>query len=743
MRFSVLYAVTGLALCTGSLPALGQAYADDSFTIPRLDGEVALDGISDEPAWEAIEPLPMVMYQPVFQGEPTEATEVRMAYTSDYLYVAGRFYDSEPSGIRMNSLYRDVFSGDDLFSVMLDTFNDNENGLWFFTTPAGVRLDWAINNDAEGGGGSRPFNDSWNTYWDVRTVVNEDGWFAEMRIPFSSLGFQDEAGVATMGVTIYRYISRKNERHIFPAVSPEFNMGFAKPSTAQDVTLTNVTSQKPLYLTPYVLGGLGQTSELNNRETAYVLTDDVTQDVGLDLKYNLTSNLTLDVTANTDFAQVEADDQQVNLTRFSLFFPEKRQFFQQRAGIFDFGTGGQTRLFYSRRVGLNDGDLTRIYGGTRLVGRIGDWDVGLLNMQTASIADVPSENFGVVRLRRRVLNENSYAGGLFTSRVGTNGAYNFAYGLDGIFRIVGSDYFTLKWAQTVDEAIIDARGFNAWDASLLFAEWERRGQQGLTYEGSLIRSGPDYEPGVGFATRQDFTQVGWRFSYGHFPDEGSALRRVAPFTFGRVAMRNVDGSVESAFFGAPWNLEYQSGARVFLGNRVWYEDLTEVLEFPEDTDIPIGSYWFYGIDARYNMSRAHLLRTSADFNLQTFYDGWRFDVGLEPTWNVSPHLELSTEYALNVVRFPDRDQGFDAHIVRFRVQTALNTQVSLSTFLQYSNIADLVTANLRFRYNFREGSDLWIVYNEGLHTHRSGSDLARPLTDSRTILLKYTYTFDV
>lgn len=724
-------------------PVWSQEFADDTFALPRIDGDIQLDGLSNEAAWETVEPLPMVMYQPVYMGAPTEETEVRIGYDDDYLYVSGRFYDSEPSGIRSNSLYRDVFSGDDLFSVMLDTFNDNENGLWFFTNPAGVRLDWAINNDAEGGGSSRPFNDSWNTFWDVETVINDDGWFAEMRIPFSSLGFQDEAGRATMGVTIYRYISRKNERHIFPAVSPEFNMGFAKPSTAEDVTLDNVQSQKPFYITPYLIGGIGQTSELNSTETKYVLQDDVTQDFGLDLKYNLTSNLTLDVTANTDFAQVEADDQQVNLTRFSLFFPEKRQFFQQRAGIFDFNTGGQTRLFYSRRVGLNDGELTRIYGGTRLVGRIGDWDIGLLDMQTASIADVPSENFGVIRLRRRVLNENSYAGGLFTSRVGNDGTYNFAYGIDGIFRVIGSDYLTVKWAQTFEDDIIDASGFDPWAASLVFVEWERRGQQGLSYASSITRSGADYEPGVGFATRQDFTQIGARLAYGHFPDEASSLRRVAPFSFGRVSMRNVDGTVESAFFGAPWNLEYKSGARLFLGNRVWYEDLTDVLEFPEDTQIPRGSYWFYGIDARYSMARSRLLRASSDFNLQTFYDGWRFDFGFEPTWNVSLHLELSTEYSVNLVRFPDRDQGFDAHIVRFRAQTALNTQVSLSTFLQYSNIADLVTANLRFRYNFREGNDLWIVYNEGLHTHRSGSDLARPLTDSRTILLKYTYTFDV
>ena len=357
-------AILLLALLLAAGPVWAQEISTpERLTLPRLSQPIELDGLSTEPAWDTVAPLPVTMYQPTYRGTPTERTEIRIAYDGEYLYASGRFYDAEPDGIRSNSLYRDRYSGDDTFALVLDTFNDNENALWFYTSPAGVRFDQAVANDAEFSGG-RPINESWNTHWDVATVQTDEGWFAEMRIPYSSLGFQDNNGRVVMGMIAYRFIARKNERHVFPAIAPNWNMGFAKPSVAQDVVLEGVASQKPLYITPYTLGGFSQNAVLNDPETAYDRHESFTRDLGLDLKYNLTNNLTFDATVNTDFAQVEADDQQVNLTRFSLFFPEKRQFFQERAGIFAFNFGFQDRLFHSRRISLNDdGEAVRIFTG--------------------------------------------------------------------------------------------------------------------------------------------------------------------------------------------------------------------------------------------------------------------------------------------------------------------------------------------------------------------------------------------
>ena len=211
-----------------------------------------------------------------------------------------------------------------------------------------------------------------------------------------------------MGITLQRKVARKTERLVYPPVPSIANWAFLKPSLAQKIVLEGIHPQKPLYITPYGLSGLGQTFDLNEAGTSYPLENDAKGELGVDLKYGLTNNLTLDLSLNTDFAQVEADDQQVNLTRFSLFFPEKRQFFQERAGVFDFRTGGLSRLFHSRRIGLNDdGEPVRLLGGARLVGRAGRWDVGLLDMQTADSEALPSENFGVLRVRRQVFNAYS------------------------------------------------------------------------------------------------------------------------------------------------------------------------------------------------------------------------------------------------------------------------------------------------------------------------------------------------
>ncbi len=711
--------------------------------LPRLSGTIQLDGLSEEPAWQEIVPLALTTYQPVFKSSPTERTEIRVAYDNDYLYVSGRLYDSDPSGIRANSLARDRYSGDDTFAIALDAFNDNENVLWFFTNPAGVRYDMEVANDAQSRGGGPPFNSSWNTYWDVETVQNGEGWFVEMRIPFSSLGFQDEDGHVVMGLITYRYISRKNERHIYPAIPPDWSWGFVKASVAQKVVLNRVYSRKAIYLTPYSLGGLSQTSGLTRNESAYELRTNLTREMGFDVKYNLTNNLTLDLTANTDFAQIEADDEQVNLTRFSIFFPEKRQFFQERAGIFEFRTGRADRLFHSRQIGLIDGEPGRILGGVRLVGRLGNWDLGLINMQTARRDSFPTENFNVLRLRRNVFNESSYAGGLVTSRLDKDGSYNLAVGLDGIFRLFGDEYLIAQMAQTFDDEVLQSDQFNPIDAGQFRLLWTRRRSLGLNYSASITRSGVDYLPGMGFTTREDFLSFFGRLGYGWFANERSPLRQVTPRFSSSLALRNQDGTAESGSFRFSSDFEFKSGANLSVGTRLRYEDLRERLEFPDSTEVPVGSYTFYGIDASYKMSRGRLLRTEANIGWSTFYDGKRLDVGFAPTWNASRFLELSANYQVNFVRFPRPGQNFDAHLVALRARAAVNTKLSMNAFLQFNSAADAVILNLRFRYYFREGNDLWFVYNHGINTERRNSDPPLPITDNRTVLLKYTYTFDL
>lgn len=719
------------------------AAAQDEMRLSRLEVPVRLDGNVDDDEWQSIEPLDVIQYSPEFGQAPTERTEIRIAYDDSYLYVGARMFDSLPGGVRANTLYRDAYSGDDTFGLVLDTFDDNENALWFFTTPNGVRVDMAVSSDGEGGFES--MNRSWNTYWDVATTTDEQGWYAELRIPYSSLGFIDENGLVRMGLISYRFIARKNERHIFPAIDPSFRMGFAKPSQGQTVVLEGVESRKPLYITPYVTAGAASTNALNPAETAYVSEQSYRRDIGLDLKQTLGSNLTLDLTVNTDFAQVEADDQQVNLTRFSLFFPEKRQFFQERAGIFDFSTGRTDRLFHSRTIGLSEYGPVPILGGGRVVGRIGKWDVGLIEMQTAratfdddgSREVVPTENFGVLRLRRRVLNDYSSAGGIVTSRLSENGDYNVAVGLDGTFRLFGDDYLTLQFAQTFD----DAEDFDFDDAALTRLWWERRTQAGLSYRGGMTYSGATYDPGVGFSTRNDYWSPRFGVGYGWFPGEGSSLRRISPGTLARAYYRRGDNSLESAFWMTDLSLEFKTGHNLRLSANYQLDDLTDAVDFPEDTSVPAGRYEFVTGSASLRMPAGSTIRGESEASFGTFYDGTRAEISISPSFAPSSFLELETTYEFNRVDFADRDQSFDVHVARLRAQVGFNTKVSLNGFVQINSAGNLVSTNARFRYNFREGNDLWVVYNDGLNLDRERERPFLPRTSGRTLLLKYTYTF--
>ena len=717
------------ALCLLCAPSLAQTATPIEIT--RLDGPINIDGLSNEPAWQRVPAWLPVQYEPDNGADPTEKTEFLVAYDADHIYFALRGYDSNPEGIRANTLYRDRLSGDDHFEIMLDTFNDNETAVLFTTTPTGIRKDAAISNDASGGGIASGgwINGDFNTFWDVETVVNEAGWFAEIRVPFSSLRFPTREEVVVMGITLQRKVARKTERVVFPPVPSIANWAFLKPSLGQKILLRGIRPKRPVYVTPYGLGGVGQTfGDPSGRTNSFE------REAGVDIKYRILNDLTMDVTVNTDFAQVEADDQQVNLTRFSLFIPEKRQFFQERAGIFDFRTGGLSRLFHSRRIGLTDaGRRVRLLGGMRLVGRSGLWDVGLLDIQTAESDGLPSENFGVFRVRRQVLNAYSYAGAMATSRLGLDGNYNVAYGLDGVFRVRGDDYLTLQWAQSFDEEQAD----HGLGSGRLTVELERRRRREWGYNTVLAWAGQSYEPGIGFTQRNDFTLLDNTLSYTWLPGEASPLIWHTLGVRGFAFVRNGERTIESAEVGPEWDFSAKSGEGGSLEVKMSYEDLQMPFALSEEAVVPPGSYTFFRAAASYHVSHTRLFQVRPQAEIGTFYDGWNIRLGIRPIWYVSPHLELAASYRYDRIRFPTRDQRFHAHLVQVRIGTALNTKVSTNAFLQYNSTADALSANVRFRYNMREGNDLWIVYSEGLtaEPHR------RLQPDTRTILLKYTHTF--
>lgn len=729
-------------LALSALPAAGQDFgfetgSDSLYLVPRIDSPIVLDGRLDDPAWQSIEPLPVVMMLPEFGEMPSERTEFRIAHDGEYLYFSCAAYDSQPDEIRALSLRRGE-SGftSDRCAILLDTANDGENALGFFTSPAGVRSEYHYSQDG------RSINQDWSTFWEVVSSQDQQGWYGEFRIPLSSLFFQVEDGRTVMAVSMMRNIARKQEMVTHPAFPPRFSQGWRMVSQMRKIVFEGLERENPIYVTPYSLLGGGYSHAPNQADGTYDRNSNEVLETGLDVKYNLASNLTLDITANTDFAQVEADDQQVNLSRFNLFFPEKRRFFQERVSNFEYSVGGQERLFHSRRVGLVDGEPVRIYGGVRLVGRVGEWDLGLLNMQTAESDFLPSENQGVFRLRRRVLNANSYVGGLLTNRMASGGGRNLVYGLDGIFRVAELDYVTLNWSQSfdTDEALARGGPIDLFDRSLLRLNWERRVDDGLNYVLDLSRVGEVFEPKMGFLRRRDFLKGEAGVGYGWRPAADSRLLRYGMNLETAVFRRNEDGAVETGEVRATAVVETRGRHQWTLTVPGLYENLAQGFDLPRGSMVPAGIYRFAQARLQYRPPASQLFQPRITMEGGRFYDGNQISLTIGPTWNVSRHLTLTGSYGVDHVVFPDRDQEFTAHIGTFRSEVLFTTATSIIGFVQYNSIQDIVTANVRLRYNPREGNDLYLVWNEGLITDRRGFTSARPFTDQRTILLKYSHT---
>lgn len=738
--------------CLLALVLMNSSFSQSAIQIQRLSAPIKFDGVINEPVWDKIDPYPMVQYEPVFLGEMSERTEIRAAYDDEYLYISAKMFTQNPSTITANSLYRDRYSGDDVFAVILDPFNDDQNGMRFFTTPAGTRFDQSISNDANTIGGNSPINGSWNTHWDVETTQTEEGWFAEMRIPFSSIGFQSNDGVAEMGLIVYRWLSYHNERHIYPEIPPNWDEGKIKPSKAKDIILNDVDAPRPIYFTPYALSGFlhQNTNSLNESESSFIYEDDFKNEFGFDIKYNVTNNLTMDLTANTDFAQVENDEQQLNLTRFSISYPEKRQFFQQRSGLFDFNYG-DTRLFYSRKIGLdNGGNPVRIFGGARLTGRVGDLDVGFLNLQTASSQSLPSENFGVLRLKKGVFNPSSYAGGIVTSRIGADGESNVVLGLDTDLNIYGDDYVTFRVSQSIDSNVPESRRNSFSDNSIFRLALERRASTGILYRFFVNRTGQDFDPGIGFYKTINTSDYFYRLGYGWRPGENSAFNQHSFNIESYNILENETYDLRSRFIAFNWNSNFKNNGSLRSSIKYNQEHLlaTEAFDLASQIYIPVSNYDFFEGSISYSSPRTRRLMSRFTFEYGELFDGTRTQYKIDPRWVANLHLEISGSYQLTMLRFPDanmREQTeFNAHVGRLKSEFALNKKISTSVFVQYSNVADLIGANFRFRYNFREGQDLWIVFDQTLNTILDGSRYGineLPRNENQSILIKYTHTF--
>ena len=701
----------------------------------RLEGPLRLDGLLDELVYQTVTPVTDFVQQEPDEGAlATERTEVWVLFTDDVLYVSARCWNSEPDRIVANEMKRDsrnIF-GNETLAVVLDPFYDRRNGFGFITNALGILFDSTITNE-------RTPNIDWNTVWDVRSARFEQGWTVEMAIPFKSLRYRP--GQAQIwGINVQRRVSWKNETSFLTPIpaSLSFTGLFKLSSAATLVGLDLPAAGARLEIKPYAISDL--TTDLT--ETPPV-SNDLGGDVGFDVKYGVTQGLTADFTYNTDFAQVEVDEQQVNLTRFSLFFPEKREFFLEGQGIFEFGGGlrpdpatffftgerfgGATPiLFFSRRIGLEDGRTVPIRGGGRLTGKAGPYSIGLLDVQTGeeTISGAVPTNFAVVRVKRDILRRSS-VGALFTGRsVSVEGdGVNRAYGVDGTFSFYTNLNINTYLAQTETPGLRD-------DNRSYQAQLDYNGDRwGVVVDRLAV--GANFNPEVGFVRRDDLRR---NFASLRFSPRPQSLATVRKFLYQGSVDYTTDGSglLETRLQQGLFGIEFENGDRFFAGVTGNYEFLKEPFEITDDVEIPIGGYSFVNTRVVYSLGQQRVVSGGLTFDRGGFFGGDRTSVGVfRGRIGLSPHLGIEPSFSLNWLNLPEGK--FTTEVIAARTTYAVTPRMFTAVLLQFNSGTDSLGTNIRFRWEYRPGSELFVVYTDERDTLTS-----RPSLENRAFVVKIT-----
>ena len=739
--------IAGIILLITIIQNLGgmehPATSFSSVVISRLEGDIVFDGIPDEEAWNSVEAFPMITHSPVFGKEPAEKTIVKAVYDENYIYFGASLYVSDPDLIRSATRQRDDKGGDsDIFGVVLDGLNDKQTASLFYTTPEGTRTDMEIFNDGLSyTPEDQPFNVNWNTFWDVKTKVSENGWFTEMRIPVSSLRFQENNGEVIMGMIIFRSIPALAEKYIYPAIPNEFGeWSHYKVSLAEEATFMDMESDRSYDITPYVSLGMKRSNSLNETGDGYDFERDLVFNPGLDLKFGVGKNFTMDVTVNTDFSTVEADDEQVNITRFDLYYEEKRQFFLERSNLLDFRTGGPTTMFYSRRIGLDD-DLNPVpvIGGIRLTGRTGPLDIGFLNMQTAESVNLPSENFGVLRMKRKVFNPRSYIGYILTSRVGMDGRFNEVYGVDALINLKGDTYLDAKYGQSFESGL--RNGLFAFENTRFHVGVDRRRNVGLIYNFVVGGVGKNYNPGIGYQNRFGFWALNQELKYRWLMKEESPVFMHGPYVKVTNYINPDSSRLETSRNIFEYGLATKSDWKFKAGFTYYYDNIFESFSISDDVDVPVGLYNYITWLVNVRSPKSNLSSIELEYKGGPYFDGFSRTYSVMPFFSVSAAFKGDAAYIYNRVDFEGRGQQFTAHIARLRALYMVSTSLSISAYVQYNTAINGIQTNFRLRYNPREGNDLYIVFNHGANTDRFREIPALPKLNTQLVSIKYNYTF--
>jgi len=716
-------------------------------TPPVLDGEVLNDAV-----WEAAKPVPGFWQTTPNQAQTaSEKTEVRIIYTNRTIYFGVVCYDREPQGIIVSDSRRDAsLEETDSFQLILDTYHDKQNGFLFGTNPAGIEYDAQVTNEGSGrfGGGRQQrgavsgFNLNWDASWEVKTKISEIGWSAEFAIPFKTLRFSKKDS-QTWGVNFQRNIRRRNEKSYWVKLDRQYNI--QKISLAGTLFGLKSIRQNNLKIIPYTLGEASRNFQNPlEQETQRDL------DAGIDLKYSVTPGLTLDATYNTDFAQVEVDEQQINLDRFNLFFPEKRPFFLENAGFFSVGSPGEVELFFSRRIGIaEDGIQVPILAGGRLSGKAAGLNIGLLNMQTESsqfievdelssdTTEIQSNNFTVARINKELPNRSAI-GALFVNRQGRGrysegDDYNRTFAFDGRWGIG-------KYGQL--------SGFAAQTATPGVGEDEYAFRFGARYEleawlltASYMQVSEAFNPEVGFLQRKDYRKPSFLIFNRTRPNDFLGLHEIRPHV-SYESFWDFDGFQESGRWHIDTHWEWKNGYEFHTGVNLTKEGIHPIVDVEEDSvtiqDVFIapGTYDHTELALNVNTNQGAWISFRMRAIIGGYFGGDRISLSPSLRFRIGENFNTQLRLRHNNIDLPNG--SFVTNLLTARISYSFTTRLFLQGLIQYNDSADIWSNNLRLGWLQSANTGLFVVYND-IREYENRNWGNR----SRSLIVKYSQLFDL
>ena len=705
-----------------------KAYQAES--TPIIDGDVLND-----PAWESIPAITTFTQKTPDEGEPiSERTVVKIMYSEKYFFLSVIAFDNDPNKIVISDTRRDAsLNNSDSFSFIIDTFKDYQTGYLFGTNPSGIEFDAQITGGGESGSISRRFsigsgsgfNINWDAVWEVKTTKGDYGWSAEFSIPFKTLKYKNDKD-QSWGINFERVIARKKEKSHWSPISRQFTMN--RLISAGTLTDINVPNSKNIKIMSY---GLGQKNK-NAGETSSTSND---QSFGIDAKVSVGSSMNLDLTYNTDFAQVEADEQQINLDRFSLFFPEKRAFFLENAGLFSVGSGGgrsgpDIEMFFSRRIGLgSEGTSVPIIGGGRLTGTFTGMKVGILSMLTDEVKNVTDKNnYSVLRLKKELPNR-THVGGMYTAldHGGQNGYLNQSYAIDAqlgigeLSKIIAFAGFTRTPDLNNDSAyayrIEAARDTKQISSSISYAE-----------------VGANFNPEMGYLQRENYRKWSARVFTRFRPENKYGILELRPHADFKGYWK-LNGFQESGKWHIDNHLEFRSGFEIHTGMNLVKEGVLESFEISDGVSVSKGTYNDKEIQIMIMTNNAKPMSFSSMNRLGGFFGGDR--LSMTPTMRIRYKDRFTSEFSSNYNQVTMPDGKFTTNLIRARLTYAFTPKIYIQSLLQYNNQSDIWSMNWRFIWQQSAATGLYIVYNQT--QDYDGIPIA---SSTKSFVVKYSYLFD-